>query len=145
MYRRRGAAWEVFLAHMGGPYWVNKDLGSWSIPKGEYEEGEAPLDAAKREFEEETGFQAAGEFFELGDVRLTSGKLVTAWAFEGDCDPNQLRSNLFTMEWPPKSGRQMEFPEVDRGAWFSLAQAREKLTKAQLPFLDRFMEKVKPS
>jgi predicted NUDIX family NTP pyrophosphohydrolase len=138
MYRRAisGEA-EVFLVHPGGPFWAKKDKGAWSISKGEYGEGEPPLDAAKREFEEETGFAAEGEFFELGEVKQSGGKVVSAWAFEGDCDPAKLVSNRFSMEWPPRSGRMIEFPEVDRGGWFAIVQAKEQILKSQAPFLDR--------
>jgi predicted NUDIX family NTP pyrophosphohydrolase len=137
MYRRRGRSLEVFLVHPGGPFWQNKDDGAWSIPKGEYAQGEEPLEAARREFLEETGFQPGTKVFALGEARQPSGKIVSAWAFEGDCDPEKLRSNTFSIEWPPKSGRNREFPEVDRAAWFSIDAARVKLLKGQLPFLDR--------
>ncbi|HEY5997892.1 MAG TPA: NUDIX domain-containing protein [bacterium] len=136
MYRRAGGALEVFLAHPGGPFWEGKDDGAWSIPKGEYEEGEEALAAARREFQEETGFPVDGAFIPLSPVRQPSGKLVSAWAVEGDCDPSLLTSNTFTMEWPPRSGRQAEFPEVDRGAWFGVAEARRKIMKGQLPLLE---------
>ena len=139
MYRRAGDRLEVFLAHPGGPYWVNKD--SWTIPKGEYDDGdETPLDAARREFEEETGFAAAEPFLDLGEIRQPSGKIVRAWAFEGDCDPAALRSNTCTIEWPPRSGREIEIPEVDRGAWFSIESARPKMFKGQAALLDRLVE-----
>jgi predicted NUDIX family NTP pyrophosphohydrolase len=143
MYRRRGGALEVFLAHPGGPFWKNKDDGGWSIPKGEYSEGESALDAACREFREETGFEPGTDFVSLGEIRQPSGKVISVWAFEGDCDPAALRSNLFSMEWPPKSGRTSEFPEVDRADWFSLDAARTKLLKGQLGFLDRLAAKLK--
>ena len=139
MFRRRSTAVEIFLVHMGGPFWARKDAGAWSIPKGEYEPGEAPLAAAKREFQEETGFTPRGELIPLGEVKQASGKIVTAWAFEGDCDPAQIRSNTFSMEWPPKSGKSREFPEVDRADWFPLDAARGKLLKGQLGFLDRLV------
>jgi predicted NUDIX family NTP pyrophosphohydrolase len=142
MYRRRNHQLEVFLIHPGGPYWLNKDIGVWSIPKGEYTDEEQPFDAAKREFEEETGFQTNGSFIELGEIRQPGGKLVTAWAFEGDCDPKDLRSNTFSLEWPPRSGRQVEFPEVDRGDWYSVEAAREHINKGQLPLLDRLVGQV---
>src|SRR5687767_12795235 len=118
MFRRRQGVIEVFLVHPGGPFWAKKDLGAWTLPKGEYTESEDPLDAAKREFEEETGIQPNGEFIPLGQIRQTGGKIASAWAFEGDCDPSKIRSNLFSMEWPPRSGRMQEFPEIDRGEWF---------------------------
>jgi predicted NUDIX family NTP pyrophosphohydrolase len=137
MYRRRNARLEVFLVHPGGPFWAKKDLGAWSICKGEYAEGEAPLEAAIREFQEETGFTAQGEFLELGTVQQSGGKMVSAWAFEGDCDPGDLISNRCQVEWPPRSGRMIEIPEVDRGGWFSLSEASERILKGQAPFLDR--------
>ncbi|HEX7158522.1 MAG TPA: NUDIX domain-containing protein [Edaphobacter sp.] len=136
MYRRRSGELEVFLVHPGGPFWAKKDLGAWSIPKGEYEDGEEPQDAARREFEEETGFQANGSFLELGAVKQPGGKVVRTWAVEGDCDPAALKSNVFEMEWPPRSGRKAEFPEVDRAGWFSIAEARERILKGQAPLLD---------
>ena len=136
MYRRHLGDLEVFLVHPGGPFWANKDKGAWSIPKGEYSEGEQPLEAARREFQEETSFTAVGTFLELGTIRQAGGKIVTAWAFEGDCDPADLRSNVYQIEWPPRSGRQIEFPEVDRASWFSIPQAREHILKSQEPLLD---------
>ncbi len=142
MYRRRNTTLEVFLVHPGGPFWAKKDLGAWSIPKGEYLDQEVPLIAAQREFEEETGFVPRGPFLELGEVKQTGGKLVRAWAFAGDCDPQNLRSNTFTLEWPPHSGRKIEVPEVDRGSWYSIAEARSRLLASQRPFLDRLVEKV---
>jgi predicted NUDIX family NTP pyrophosphohydrolase len=137
MYRRHHSELEVFLVHPGGPFWAKKDLGAWSISKGEYVEGELPLDSARREFQEETGFAAEGDFLELGAVQQASGKVVMAWAFEGDCDPSKLISNRCEIEWPPRSGRKIEIPEVDRGDWFSVAEARERILKSQAPFLDR--------
>jgi predicted NUDIX family NTP pyrophosphohydrolase len=142
MYRRRDGSLEVFLVHPGGPFWAKKDLGSWTIPKGEYLEGEDPLQAAQREFQEETGFTAGASFTALGDLKQPSGKILTAWAFEGDCDPAQLKSNTFPLEWPPRSGRQTEFPEIDRGAWFPIEAAREKLLPGQRPLLDRLLQKI---
>ena len=142
MYRKRHSAIEVFLVHPGGPFWAKKDWGTWSIPKGEYLDGEEPLAVARREFQEETSFAAQGEFLELGSLQQASGKIVSAWAFEGDCDPAQLKSNTFTMEWPPRSGRQMEVPEVDRGAWYPIEEARLRLLAAQREFLDRLAEKI---
>ncbi len=141
MYRRKKEL-EVFLVHPGGPFWAEKDLGAWSIPKGEYEVDEEPLAAARREFEEETGFSAAGSFIELGELKQPSGKIVSAWAFEGDFDANDLRSNTFEMEWPPRSGQKMEFPEVDRGSWYSVEEARRRLTPSQIIFVDRLLPKV---
>jgi predicted NUDIX family NTP pyrophosphohydrolase len=141
MYRRKEGL-EVFLVHPGGPFWAKKDLGAWSIPKGEYEVDEEPLAAARREFEEETGIPATGNFIELGELRQPGGKVVSAWAFEGDFDANDLRSNTFEMEWPPRSGRKMEFPEVDRGSWYSVEEARRRLTPGQIIFVDRLLQKV---
>jgi predicted NUDIX family NTP pyrophosphohydrolase len=139
LYRRRGDDLEVFLVHPGGPFWAKKDLGAWSLPKGEFEEGEGPLMAARREFTEETGFPIDGEFRPLQPLRQPSGKTIFAWAVEGDCDPSELRSNLFEMEWPPKSGRRQEFPEVDRAAWFPIDEARTRIIKGQAPFLDELL------
>lgn len=143
MYRRRSSQLEVFVVHPGGPFWSKKDLGAWSIPKGEYLAGEEPLEAAKREFEEETGFIAKGDFLALGDLKQPGGKIVTAWAFEGDCDPGKLKSNTFMLEWPPHSGRQIEVPEVDRGAWYSIEDARLRILPGQRPFLDRLLETIR--
>jgi len=136
-FRQSGGATEVFLVHPGGPFWARKDDGAWSIPKGEFAEGEEPLDAAKREFWEETGSQAEGDFQPLDPVRQPSGKLVYAWAVRGDIDPAAVRSNNFSMEWPKGSGKMREFPEVDRAGWFSFIVARRKLLKGQVPFLDQ--------
>jgi len=136
MYRRRGAEVEVLLAHPGGPFWAARDAASWTLPKGAVDEGEDPLAAAQREFNEETGFTARPPFRLLGELKQKSGKRITAWAFEGDGDPRELKSNLFEMEWPPRSGRMQSFPEVDRVEWFTLAQARRKLLPGQAPFLD---------
>lgn len=137
LHRRRNGALEVFLAHPGGPFWQKKDLGAWTIPKGEYGPDEEPLAAAKREFEEETGFKIEGKFVYLGTVTQGSGKIVSAWAVEGDLDPARLVSNFCQVEWPPRSRRMIEVPEVDRGAWFALDAARDKIFTAQAPFLDR--------
>lgn len=142
MFRRCHSALEVFLVHPGGPFWKNKDDAAWSIPKGEYLPGEDPVEAARREFGEETGFEPGADLISLGEVRQPSGKIVIAWAFEGDCDPAALRSNTFSIEWPPKSGRMAEFPEVDRAAWFPIGPARAKMLRGQLPLLDRLAEKV---
>jgi len=135
MFRIREGRLEIFLVHPGGPFWSRKDLGSWSIPKGEYTEEEDALQAAKREFHEETGCAAEGEFRELGMLRQPSGKRIRAWAFEGECDADQIVSNLFTMEWPPRSGKEAAFPEVDRAGWFGVEEAREKILKGQLGFI----------
>ena len=140
MFRRRGGGMEVFLVHPGGPFWAKKDEGAWSIPKGEYAPGKDPLEAAKREFQEETGFQAAGEFLPLTPRKQPSGKIISAWALEGDGDASAIQSNKFSMEWPPHSGKQQEFPEVDRGSWFSIPAAKAKILKGQMPFLDELNE-----
>jgi predicted NUDIX family NTP pyrophosphohydrolase len=138
LYRRRDGEVEVLLVHPGGPLWAKRDLGAWSIPKGEYGPEEDPLAVALREFEEETGRppQENG-LVELGEVRQRGGKVVTAWAAPGDLDPVVVTSNTFTLEWPPRSGTWREFPEVDRAGWFSLDEAREKLNPAQAALLDR--------
>jgi predicted NUDIX family NTP pyrophosphohydrolase len=142
LHRRRAGAHEVLLVHPGGPFWANKDAGAWSIPKGEYEDGEEPRAAALREFAEELGTPPPdGELVALGEVRQRSGKVVTAWALAGDADADTMRSNTFTMEWPPRSGEMREFPEVDRAAWFSLDEARERILPAQAPLLDRLAER----
>ena len=138
LYRRRGEL-EVFLVHPGGPFWAKKDLGAWSLPKGEISEGEELLHAARREFTEETGFAIDGEFRPLDPLKQSGGKVVHAWAIEGDCDPSQVRSNLFSMEWPPKSGKTQEFPEVDRAAWFTIAEARQRIIASQSGFLDQLI------
>jgi predicted NUDIX family NTP pyrophosphohydrolase len=135
MYRYRNGELQVFLVHPGGPFWTKKDLESWSIPKGECAADEEPVRAAAREFQEETGFQIHGPLRELGVVKQAGGKVVSAWCFEGDCEPAALVSNTFEMEWPPRSGRMAKFPEVDRGAWYSIAAARERILKSQTPFL----------
>jgi len=144
MYRRRNGEIEVFLVHPGGPFWEKKDEGAWTVPKGECAPDEDPLKAARREFQEETGFSAGTDFLQLGEIRQASGKLVTAWAFEGDCDPAQLVSNLCLIEWPPRSGRHVEIPEVDRGAWYSIPAARVRILKTQEPFLDALLRILMP-
>jgi predicted NUDIX family NTP pyrophosphohydrolase len=136
LYRRASAGLEVLLVHPGGPLWARKDLGAWSVPKGEFTD-EDPLAAARREFREELGADVGGDFLPLAPVRQPSGKVVTAWAVEGDFDPGQLHSNSFRIEWPPRSGKQAEFPEVDRAEWFALPDARRKILKGQLPLLDQ--------
>jgi predicted NUDIX family NTP pyrophosphohydrolase len=136
VYRRRCGALEVFLVHPGGPFWRNKDLGAWSIPKGLFAQSEDPLEAARREFQEETGFLAEGRFLPLQPLKQPSGKIVHAWVVEDDFDPAQLRSNTFQLQWPPKSGKLVEVPEVDRAEWFTLDVAREKILPGQRGFLD---------
>jgi predicted NUDIX family NTP pyrophosphohydrolase len=138
LYRRGGDGLEVLLVHPGGPFFARRDDGAWSIPKGLYEDGEEPLAAARREFAEELGSPCPdGEALELGEIRQKNGKRVTAWAVEGDLDAGAITSNTFEIEWPPRSGRRQEFPEVDRAAWFGLAAARTKILAAQAAFLDR--------
>lgn len=138
LYRLTGGAPEVLLVHPGGPFWARKDAGAWSIPKGEHGDDEDPQACARREFEEETGTALPpGPLADLGTVRLASGKLIAAWASQGDLDPDALRSNTFELEWPPRSGQMQAFPEVDRAGWFGLEAARDKLNPAQTEFLDR--------
>ena len=140
VYRKRKGELEVFLVHPGGPIHKNKDLGSWQIPKGEFENDEEPFDAAKREFKEETGQNINGNFVKLKPVKYKSGKIVYAWAVAGEVDEKKIKSNLFSMEWPPKSNRQQEFPEVDRGEWFPIEKAKEKILPALVPFLEELVE-----
>ena len=135
MFRRRDGVLQVLLAHPGGPFWTKKDEGAWTIPKGEYESSEDSLAAARREFAEETGFAMKGPFVPLGSLKQPSGKVISAWAFESDCDPDALASNTFEIEWPPNSGRKATFPEVDRVGWFGIDEARKKLHKGQERFL----------
>ena len=142
MYRRPDAGLELLLVHPGGPFWARKDLGAWSIPKGEYSQSEDALAVAKREFEEETGAWPQGDFLPLGELVQPGRKIVTAWAVEGDFDPSGLKSNLFDMEWPPKSGRRQSFPEVDRAQWFSPADARRKILAAQGEFITRLLAAI---
>jgi len=136
MHRTRDGQLQVLLVHPGGPLWKNKDEGVWTIPKGEVAPGEDQIDTAIREFQEETGVAPHGPFEPLGQIKQKSGKIVHAWAFEGDCDPEKVRSNSFTMEWPPKSGRQQEFPEIDRADFFTIEQAKHKINPAQIGLLD---------
>ena len=139
MYRRAGDGVQVLLVHPGGPFWAKKDFGAWSIPKGEYGEGEDPRAVALREFFEETGTRPAGTFRPLGDLVQPSRKIVSAWAVEGDLDPGAIKSNRFEMEWPPKSGRTASFPEVDRAGWFAPEEARRKILPGQRAFIDRLL------
>jgi len=139
LYRNGGS--EVFLVHPGGPLWAKRDAGAWSLPKGEFAAGEDPLEAAKREFSEETGVRIDGaDFRPLRPVKQPGGKVVHAWLVEFDCDPEHIRSNVFTMEWPPKSGKTATFPEVDRAAWFTVAEARLRILPGQVAFLDQLVE-----
>ena len=142
MYRFREMKLQVFLVHPGGPFWSRKDKAAWSIPKGEFDDLEAPLEAAKREFQEETGISVTGDFIDLGEVKQPGRKIIYVWAVEGDCDPAAIKSNTFEMQWPPKSGKYKSFPEVDRAGWFSLGAAREKLHKGQVVLIDRLAEKL---
>ena len=144
LYRIRSGALEVFLVHPGGPFWAKKDAGTWSIPKGEFEEGADPLETATREFFEETGSPIDGSFMLLTSQKQRSGKLVHAWAVQGDIDASSVRSNNFSMEWPPRSGKQQEFPEIDKGEWFTIPVAREKLLAGQRGFLDELEKKLRP-
>jgi predicted NUDIX family NTP pyrophosphohydrolase len=139
LFRRTPAGVEVLLVHPGGPLWAKKDEGAWSIPKGEIDADEEPLAAARREFEEELGSPVSGEFIALAPIRQASGKVVHAWAVEADFDPATFTSGMFSMEWPPRSGRQQEFPEVDRAEWFFIDDARRKINKAQIELLDQLV------
>lgn len=140
LYRMQSGQLEVLLVHPGGPFWSKKDEGAWFVPKGELNVGEEPLAGAKREFEEETGLKPEGEFLALGSVKQKSGKTIVAWAFEGDCDPSSIKSNTFTIEWPPKSGRQQEFPEIDRAGFFTVPQAKAKMHPVEYPLVLRLHE-----
>jgi predicted NUDIX family NTP pyrophosphohydrolase len=140
LFRIRSGRLEVLLVHLGGPFWSRKENGAWFVPKGEMLPGEDKFPAAQREFKEETGFDSHGPFVPLGSVKQKSGKTVVAWAFEGDCDPSKLKSNTFQLEWPPRSGKKQEFPEVDRAAFFPLDAAREKIHPSEAPFLTRLAE-----
>ncbi|HXZ54759.1 MAG TPA: NUDIX domain-containing protein [Burkholderiales bacterium] len=142
LYRIRSTELQVFIVHPGGPFWAGKDAGAWSIPKGEPDQDSDLLEAAKREFHEETGKLVTGEFLALTPLRQPSGKTVHAWAIEGDIDPSAIKSNTFAMEWPPRSGKQQEFPEVDRGGWFAIAEAKKKLAPGQMGFLAELQEKL---
>lgn len=139
MYRRRNGQVEVLLVHLGGPFWMKKDAGAWFVPKGEVNPGEDEFCAAKREFEEETGWRPVGKFISLGKVTHKSGKTVSAWAFEGSADVASLRSGTFELEWPPRSGKRREFPEVDRAEFFAIEAAREKMHPAEFEFLPRLL------
>jgi predicted NUDIX family NTP pyrophosphohydrolase len=142
LYRIRSGELQVFIVHPGGPFWAGKDAAAWSIPKGEIEQGSDPLETAKREFREETGKPVSGEFLPLTPLKQRGGKVVHAWAVNGDIDPATIKSNTFTTEWPPRSGKRREFPEVDRGGWFTIAEATERLLPGQLGFLTELQEKL---
>ena len=140
LYRRRGSGVEVLIGHMGGPFWARKDDAAWSVPKGEYDPDEEPFDVALREFEEELGSPVPAEvFLPLGQVKQSGGKVLTVWAAEGDLDAAAAHSNTFTLEWPPRSGRMQEFPEIDRADWVPVDEARTKLIRGQVPLLDRLV------
>lgn len=145
LYRMRNKFLEVFLVHPGGPFWAKKDEGAWSIPKGEFDDDEDALTAARREFKEETGIGIKGNFIELSPIKQKSGKFVYAWAVEGDIDPSQIRSNEFEMEWPPRSGKKRSFPEVDKAAWFAPDEAEKKINGAQSALIRELVKKMKPS
>lgn len=142
MFRRRDNELEVLLVHPGGPFWKNKDQGAWSVPKGEFTDSENPLDAAIREFEEETGVKLNGNFIELEQIKQKGGKLVLTWAIEDNLDPAAIRSNTFQMEWPPKSGKRIEVPEIDKASWFPLELAKEKINPAQQALLEDLKQKL---
>jgi predicted NUDIX family NTP pyrophosphohydrolase len=144
MYRSCSSTFEVFLVHPGGPFWAKRDAGAWSIPKGEIEAYEDPLQAAKREFQEETGFAVEGNFIELTPLKQPGGKRVHAWAVSGDCQAESVKSNTFSLEWPPRSGKRQEFPEVDRAAWFTFEMAKEKILPGQLGLLEELQQILKP-
>jgi predicted NUDIX family NTP pyrophosphohydrolase len=145
MYRFREGEVEVFLVHPGGPFWAKKDDGAWSIPKGEFDTDDDPLEAAKREFAEETGLGAEGDFRPLKPLKQRGGKMVYAWMVSGTCDPQAIKSNMFAMEWPPKSGKQAQFPEIDRAGWFTIEAAAKKLLASQLPLLKEMSEILRAS
>ncbi len=143
MYRSSGEALELLLVHPGGPFWAKKDAGAWSIAKGEVEDGEQYLEAAQREFQEETGFPVQEPFLALGEVKQ-GGKTISAWAFRGDCDPTKLVSNACEIQWPPRSGQKLTIPEIDRCQWFPIEVAKLRIVSAQLPFLERLTTSLRP-
>jgi predicted NUDIX family NTP pyrophosphohydrolase len=143
LYRIKNKIMEVLLVHPGGPFWIKKDSGAWTIPKGELNENEDPFNAAIREMKEETGFILKGNFIELTPVKQKGGKLVCAWANEQDIDPSEIKSNEFEIEWPPKSGKKKSFPEIDKAAWFDIKTAKEKINPAQLPLIEELIVKLR--
>jgi predicted NUDIX family NTP pyrophosphohydrolase len=143
LYRFKNKMPEFFLVHPGGPFWAKKDDGAWSIPKGEFTDEESALDAARREFKEEIGIELEGNFLELTPIKQKSGKTVFGWALQYDFDPSTIVSNTFEIEWPPKSGKMKSFPEVDRGEWFGIQKAKEKINAAQVPLIDELVKKIK--
>ena len=142
LYRKRNDRVELFLVHPGGPFWKKKDVGSWTIPKGEFTNNEKALEAAKREFEEETGIALFGDFIELTPVKQKAGKIIYAWALEGNVDPSAILSNSFKIEWPPKSGQYREFPEIDKAEWFGEEEAKEKINPAQARLVDELLQRL---
>jgi predicted NUDIX family NTP pyrophosphohydrolase len=142
LFRYRDGRLQIMLVHPGGPFWVKKDEGAWSIPKGMFEKNEGALEAAKREFKEETGFDVDGEFIELGELKQPSKKIVHAWAIEGDLDTAKIKSNTFTLEWPPDSGNCKDYPEIDRGEWFDIDVAKKKILKGQAEFITRLIDRL---
>jgi len=142
LYRMKNGILEVLIVHPGGPFWKNKDLGAWSVPKGEFTDDENALDVAKREFEEEVGVKLEGDLIELTPIKQKSGKIVYVWACEGDIDETTIKSNTFEMEWPPKSGKRQEFPEIDKGEWFSVPKAKDKINTYQAAFIDELVNKL---
>ena len=144
MYRWSAHRLQVLLVHPGGPYWAKRDKGAWSLPKGEIERTDQPLETAQRECQEETGIAPQPPFMSLGSIKLASGKRVHGWAFEGDCDPQSIRSNTFTLEWPPRSGKRQVFPEIDRAAWFEIKVAKDKINPGQIAFLDTLLGTIHP-
>ena len=142
LYRIQQNNIEIFLVHPGGPFWSKKDDGAWSIPKGEFNENEEPLAAAKREFEEETGIKISGDFMQLSPVKQKGGKMVYAWAVEGDIDPEKIKSNSFELEWPPRSGKMKSFPEIDKAGWFHLSDAQKKILEAQSALIRELVSKI---
>jgi predicted NUDIX family NTP pyrophosphohydrolase len=143
LFRKMNKILEVFLVHPGGPYWQKKDDGAWSIPKGEFVDGEEPLKAAKREFEEETGIKISGDFIELNPIKQKSGKVVFAWAIEGDIDPGKIKSNNFKIEWPPRSGKLKSFSEIDKAGWFDLIEAMVKINSGQISLIKELENKLR--
>jgi predicted NUDIX family NTP pyrophosphohydrolase len=143
LYRKVKKAWEVLLVYPGGPFFSGKDLGNWTIPKGEFTEEEDPLQAAIREMEEETGFRPEGEFIELTPIKQKSGKMVYCWALESELDPSTIVSNTFELEWPPKSGKRKTFPEIDKAGWFTFEEARPKINERQVALLEELALKLK--
>lgn len=142
MYRHKDSELEIFLVHPGGPFWINKDLNAWSIPKGEFDDNEDAFATAKREFKEETGINISGKFIELNPIKQKSGKMIYAWAVKGDIDASAIKSNEFEIEWPPRSGKMKTFPEIDKAEWFSLSDAKKKIIAAQWQLIEELISKI---